>query len=119
MRLARLLLMALVVLIAGRTAAGQDTNPKQDHATRSDYVRPWVSNRGGGHFALHVGEDSRSVRTGVENVLADETCLTLHTLVVAREGGGDSTNIVAQRTCTPARQFATKSAVMKVSPQRK
>ena len=113
MRLARLLLMALVVLIAGRTVAGQEVSipqqPPQVATPKPDYVRPFVRvhpARGAKTFYL---DDLRG---------GPDFCLTMHTLVVAREDGGDSTHLVAHRTCTPARKFEMKSAVVRTTDQK-
>jgi hypothetical protein len=49
-----------------------------------------------------VGDDPRK-----------DVCLDLHTMVVARDDKQtDATHLVSQRTCTPARQFQTKAAVV-------
>lgn len=38
-------------------------------------------------------------------------CYTMHSLVLAREPGSDTTRLVRQRTCTPASQFEMKNTV--------
>ena len=41
----------------------------------------------------------------------NEVCYTMHSLLVVREPGSDSTQIVGQRTCTPSAQFQMKHSV--------
>ena len=38
-------------------------------------------------------------------------CYTMHSLLVAREPGSDTTRLVRQQTCTPASQFEMKNTV--------
>jgi hypothetical protein len=107
MRIARLLVVALLVLIAGRTAAAQEIKTAKDRTSRPDYVRPFAVDH---HAWASRPRDSRRS----SGATTDDVCLTMHTLVVARDDGGDSTRLVAQRTCTPSRQFETKSAVVQL-----
>jgi len=115
MRIARLLLVALLVLLAGRTAASQELATSHPNA-KPDYLRPFS-----------VKQDAplpdgilRARPAAKKWFLIDdlpegtEVCLTLHTLQVTRDAQhSDSTHLVSQRTCTPARQFEMKSAVVK------
>lgn len=120
MRPIRLLLVVLP-LLAGATASSQQVraNKSETASPKSDYVRPWASRDLGAPSRDSRNDTSRSVRNGLESTIADETCLTLHTLVVARDDEqSESTHLVAQHTCTPTRQFQIKSAVAEPSPQK-
>ena len=125
MRLTRLLMVVILVLMAGRTAASQDIQTPKTSTVRQDYVRPFVAQKDfAGDTRPSHAQDGRRVpsttpRTGTGATTSDDTCLTLHTLVVARESkGSDSTRLVSQHTCTPARQFQMKSAVVNSTEQR-
>jgi hypothetical protein len=115
MRLVRLLIVVLVLVVAGRTAAGQDikaqSNKPDVSDTQSNYVRPFVAPENAGDSAWPKG--SNGSRQSYPVLAENDACLTLHTFVVARDGKqSDSTHLVAQRTCTPSRQFQMKSAVV-------
>jgi hypothetical protein len=112
MRLTRLLLIALVVLLAGRTAASQEAKP--DSGSHPNYLRPWIS----ADQLHHRVVNHNANRLPGNALLAEDTCLTLHTLVVAREDEhSDATQLVEDRTCTPIRQYQIKVAV-EPSPQK-
>jgi hypothetical protein len=60
-------------------------------------------------FHFYGGEN----RSAVGDDPQKNVCLDLRTMVVARdEHDADATHVVSQRTCTPARQFQTKAAVV-------
>ena len=121
MRLTRLLLIALLVLIAGKTAASQDSKAPTN---KSDYVRPFAPSNSNSirpsvsaNGIDYPSASHRALPKGKSWLVEDfqnqnDTCLALHTLVVARDAQhSDATHLVSQRDCTPARQFQTKSAV--------
>ncbi len=111
MRFSRLLLAMFLVLVAGRTAASQDSNP-QDAAKptpKSDYIRHWTN-------STETALPGDGVL--VEQSTSENTCYALHTFVMARESRhSDATRLVAHRTCTPANRFQMKSAVVTPKPQ--
>ncbi|MGZ4789118.1 MAG: hypothetical protein ACXVZX_11425 [Terriglobales bacterium] len=118
MRLGRLLLIVLLVVIVGRTAASQElkAEKKSDAASRADYVRPWVaSNDFDAPAWASRPRDSRRVAGATEI----ESCLMLRTFIVAREDKeSDAVRLVKQRTCTPSSQFQIKSAVVEPAEQK-
>ena len=110
MLITRLLLVALLVLFAGRSAAGQQTDAA--NSQHADFVRPFVAQN---VETLPVGETSRTPVSKRWNFAEDfkaddEFCLTMHTLVVSRKDRS-SGEVIAHYTCTPAKRFQTKSAV--------
>jgi hypothetical protein len=107
MLITRLLLVALLVLFAGRSAAGQKTDSA--NSQRADFVRPFVAQN---IETLPVGDAPVSKRWNFAEDFKtdDEFCLTMHTLVVSRKDRS-SGEVIAQYTCTPAKRFQTKSAV--------
>ena len=110
MRLARLLLIMLVVLVLGRTVAGQNsvsTMNRHKTSTSQDYVRPFQADR----YGTQLLRNDRSIAPAVTS--EEATCLTMHTLVMARDQKhSDTTHLVAEYNCVPAQQFQTKSAVV-------
>ena len=118
MRVARLLLVAVVVLLAARTAASQQvSNTKEPsariHNSRHADIPPLTPQQQA--QLLQQIQPAKAASDGRFNIddlpAGTEVCLTLHTLQVARDEGSDSTHLVAERTCTPAHQFEMKSAV--------
>jgi len=122
MRLTRLLVVVLLVLVAGRTAVSQ--NIKESTAKpsfHSDYWRPFAATNESDGRWLRQGwsYSTRGTSSPGAEGFQNDTCLTLRTLVVARDyQQSDSTHLVSQRTCTPARQFQMKSAVVNSSGQK-
>jgi len=113
MRLTRLLLVAFLILVAGRTAASQE-------AKTSD-IRPAVASftDASSHVWTSRPADRRRNAADTRAEDGDDICLTMHTMQVARdEKGSDATHLVAERTCTPASQFQTKSAVVTLPTQK-
>src|SRR6201995_3391020 len=95
MRLTRLLMATLLVVTAGTTVLGQDSGGR----SKSKQARTTGSSPAG----TRAADDSAQ----------SNVCLALRTMVVARdEKQSDATHLVSQRTCTPARQFQMKSAVV-------
>jgi len=114
------LLLAVLPFFAGVAASSQQirANKSETASPRSNYVRPWSRTDLNAPLADR-NEASTPVRNGLESTVADETCLTLHTLVVARDNEhSESTHLVAQHTCTATRQFQFKSAVVEPSLQK-
>jgi hypothetical protein len=111
----RLLLVNLIVLLAGRTAASQQINNDVLHAAvgNGNYIRPFTP-------ATHLRGllESASPRVaqyesspGDDDFQTDSVCLTLDTFVIARYSkNSDETHVVAHRTCTMGRRFQMKSA---------
>jgi hypothetical protein len=116
MRLARLLLIVVLVLIAGRSAASQDN--KTDN--RKPNVQPELTNPP--EPSSHNNNPRAHIlsRYPAPDLLADNnTCLVMHTTQVARDGlYTDATHVVAERDCTPANRFQMKSAVATPAPQK-
>ena len=119
MRFTRFFLVAILVLGAGRTAASQEpkTHTKKSASAWSDSMRRFVAEKGSTERTwASRSNDSRRVADATN---VEDTCLALHTLVVARdEKRSDSTHLVSQSTCTPARQFQMKSAVVNSDEQK-
>jgi len=116
MRLTRLLLAVLLVLVIGRIAASQDVSSGNDSSAspRSDYRRSFTVAGDSTGAPLQTGLPGvhTTKRQQVEPSPADNLCLTMHTFQVARdEARADATHLVAERTCTPAQRFQTKSAI--------
>ncbi len=111
MRLTRLLLVVLLVLVIGRTAAGQEIKANNQNSVQAppDYVLPAQNARS------TPQRDFQTERNGFGNdgTPRQDVCLTMHSLIVERsESYSDTTRLVAQRTCTPAVRFQMKSAVV-------
>ncbi len=111
MRLSRLLLALFLVLVAGRTAASQDSKPQDNGkpTPKSDYIRPWTNITD----SAIPAEGVLSAQSTSENL-----CYALNTYIMARETKhSDATHLVAHRTCTPANRFQMKSAIVVPKPQ--
>jgi len=111
MRFSCLLLALFLVLVAGRTAAGQDHKPQDNTKpdSKSDYIRQWTN-------TTDIALPANGVF--IAQPASENTCYALNTFVMARESkNSDATRLVAHRTCTPANRFQMKSAVVIPKPQ--
>ena len=112
MRVTRLVFVAMLLTLAAGTATAQQV--------RSNGSNQWRDDSQSMNGAKQVDNGMWTGRPQDSRRNADATpdvCLSMHTLVVARDDKhSDATRLVAQHTCTPARQFQTKSAVGNGSP---
>ena len=107
MRLGRLLVLAILVLIAGRTASSQEIKNDNSVTQRSSTQTFAAANDFGIRVAAKSGSGEFASK-GPE--YADGVCFTMHTIRVAREDGTDATRVISQSTCTPAVKLQMKSA---------
>jgi hypothetical protein len=79
---------------------------------KQDYVNPHVvapeNFQTAGQFALSTREFAKR---HLHYSPTDNTCYTMRSLLVAKKPGSDVTDVVGQRTCTPASHFQTKNSV--------
>jgi hypothetical protein len=105
-----LTLIAAMFLMTG-AAIAQDTGtsqPKQNYVRRN--LRPNAVLAQNFAGKRDIGSDIRVVNPNKsERLLNDNTCYTMHSLLVAKRRNSDETEIVKQRTCTPATQFQVKT----------
>lgn len=130
MRIMRLLLIMLVVVTAGRTAASQEFQAQHPNrfSKGHDYVRPLVPENSPAPFSFKgdaapqrrfnlAEEDGLFPKKRVVAAPESNLCLTMHSLKVVRPNKhSDATVVVGQSTCTPADRFRTKAAVAQPAP---
>jgi len=109
MRLVRLLVVATLVLVAGRTAAGQsqrqNNSPSSSRHNQARTIAP-------------AKDFSRGTQSWTAPVDRDSLCMTMHTIRVAREDGTDATHVIGESTCTPAFRLEMKSVVSNSAAQK-
>jgi len=109
MRLVRLLLVVVLVLIAGRTAAGQD-NQTDNQKTNP---RPELTNPPEASHPNHLRAHIPAGYPAPDSLGDSNTCFVMHTTQVARDSKySDATHVVNVTNCTPASRFQMKSAVV-------
>jgi len=99
------ILFAALSLPLAMYAQTANVTVKEDYVRHS--VTPPRNAQSAGRFAWATRPFLR------QRVRGPEQCYTLHTLLAAKKPGSDETEIVGQRTCTPASQFDVKTAVQK------
>lgn len=111
MRSFRLLLVVFLVVLVSGTAASQDVKTGNESASAPhSYMRPFAAPK---NFGARGSRNFSSDRWfGQSAEYADTICLTMHRLRVAQDDGTDATHLVGQSTCTPAKRFQMKSAVV-------
>ncbi len=78
---------------------------------KSDYIKPFAvadESTELGQFKLVPNKSARRFMSR-----GDEVCYTMRSMLVVKEQGSDSTEVVGQRTCTPSTQFQMKSTVQR------
>jgi hypothetical protein len=114
MRLGRLLVIAILILVAGRMAAGQEIrHPNNSSDAARNSAPPSAASS---DFGIRVAARSDIASNGLD--YADGSCFTMHTIRVAREDGTDATRVISQSTCTPAARLQMKSAATQSSLQK-
>lgn len=111
MRLGRLLVLAILVLVAGRTAASQEIQSQGKNPDHRDYAQRSTPQKDFG-----IRSESGQVWANPEDRAS--LCFTMHTIRVSRPHGMDAGHVIGESTCTPAVRFEMKSAVSNPAPQK-
>jgi len=111
MRLGRLLVLAILVLVAGRTAASQEIQNQSKNSGNNDYVQRLAPQK-------DFGIRSSSGETWTMPEDRANVCLTMHTIRVSRPHGTDPGHVIGESTCTPAVRFEMKAVDSNPPPQK-
>ncbi len=102
------ILILLGFVCATAFAQSQPSQPAPEFKLPQDQQR---------HFTIVPGwtapDAARKLSMAARLVRPSDVCYTMRSYVFAREGQGDATRLVSQRTCTKASQFRVKQAPAK------
>jgi hypothetical protein len=92
--------------------AGAFAVEKANAEVKADYLRPYVI---APENTQSAGQFSFVPRTVIKRKLSptDNTCYTIHSMLVEKQPGSDATEIVGQQTCTPSSRFQMKHSVQR------
>ena len=111
MRLGRLLVLAILVLVAGRTAASQEIQTQDNNSVDSRHSSAPAPTK-------DFGVRANTAQAPAVPEEGTSLCLTMHTIRVSRPHGMDAGHVIGESTCTPAVRFQMKSADAKPSQQK-
>jgi hypothetical protein len=107
-----LLALLMLLLMMGGSTFGADREAVQ---AKNDTAVPTVPNSVAQEDSQNAAQPAPSSREfGKKNLQyspTDNTCYTMHSMLVAKQPGSDVTETVGQRTCTPASRFQMKHSV--------